>query len=121
MTLANYKGFKKRQVDVEDDVQPTKPTAVKHDHPSALKYVQIGIVLAIVTAIEVAFFYIELETNLLVTLLFLLSGLKFLFVVMWFMHLKFDHPILSQSFVAGMALAFAVFMVMIATLGGGLL
>ena len=89
--------------------------------PDSLEYIQIGVALAIVTAVEVALFYIDLGTNVLVTLLLVLSGLKFLLVAMWFMHLKFDASILTIMFVSGMALAFSLFMVVIATLGAGLL
>ena len=126
MTLADYKGFKRRKPDPEPDESTeagTSPTdsASHESHPGSLEYIQIGVALAIVTAVEVALFYIDLGTNVLVTLLLVLSGLKFLLVAMWFMHLKFDASILTIMFVSGMALAFSLFMVVIATLGAGLL
>ena len=126
MTLADYKGFKRRKPDPEPDETTEAGTSSTDSdshgsHPGPLEYIQIGVALAIVTAVEVALFYIDLGTNVLVTLLLVLSGLKFLLVAMWFMHLKFDAGILTIMFVSGMALAFAIFMVAIATLGAGLL
>ena len=126
MTLADYKGFKRRKPDPEPDEtteagDAPADSASHRPHPGPLEYIQIGVVLAIITAVEVALFYIDLGTNVLVTLLLVLSGLKFLLVAMWFMHLKFDASILTIMFVSGMALAFSIFMVVIATLGAGLL
>ena len=126
MTLADYKGFKRRKPDPEPDEHAEAGTsstdsASHESHPGSLEYIQIGVALAIVTAVEVALFYFDLGTNVLVTLLLVLSGLKFLLVAMWFMHLKFDASILTIMFVSGMALAFSLFMVVIATLGAGLL
>jgi hypothetical protein len=49
-----------------------------------------------------------------------LSLLKFMLVVGFFMHLRFDNQILSFLFFGGLALAVAVFTVAVATLDAGL-
>ncbi len=89
-------------------------------HPSALEYVQIGAVLAIITAAEIALFYIDPGRDLLVLLLIVMSAVKFLFVVLWFMHLKFDNRIFSTLFAGGFVLALALFVVALSTIGGQL-
>jgi cytochrome c oxidase subunit 4 len=91
-----------------------------HAHPSALEYAQIGVVLAIITAVEVALYYIDLGHNLLVAILLVLSAIKFLFVVLWFMHLKFDNRLFSTMFAGGFVLALALFVVALSTIGGQL-
>jgi cytochrome c oxidase subunit 4 len=99
---------------------PQKATggAVAHKgHPDDAEYIKIGITLAIITAIEVALFYIEIEYKLLIGMLVILSAVKFFIVVSWFMHLRFDSPIFTTAFVTGLLLAGAVFTVVIATLG----
>ena len=91
-----------------------------HGHPSALEYAQIGIVLAIITGAEIALYYIDLGRDLLVVTLIVLSAIKFLFVALWFMHLKFDNRLFSTMFAGGFVLALALFVIVFATLGGKL-
>ena len=64
-------------------------------HASVGFYWMIGIVLAIITAVEVAVFYMPVLSNVLVPVLLTLSAAKFVMVVMFFMHLKFDSKIFS--------------------------
>lgn len=96
--------------------------AVAHaaTHPEPPEYVIIGIVLAAITALEVALFYVDLNHKMLVVILIGLSALKFGFVIFWFMHLKFDNKLFTVLFLGGLALAFAIFTVAIATLQAGL-
>ncbi len=89
-------------------------------HPDPIQYVVIGLTLAFITAIEVGLYYIELNFNLMVMTLLFLSAIKFMLVVGFFMHLKFDHKVFSLLFFGGLLLAIAIFTVAIATLGGGL-
>lgn len=74
-------------------------------HASVGFYWMIGIVLAIITAVEVAVFYIPAVGGVLVPVLLTLSAAKFAMVVMFFMHLKFDSKIFSGVFLAGLVLA----------------
>jgi cytochrome c oxidase subunit IV len=74
-------------------------------HASPAFYWTIGGILTVITAVEVAIFYIPALESVLVPSLLLLSAGKFLLVVMFFMHLKFDSRIFSGVFMAGMALA----------------
>jgi len=115
MTLADYR--KKRG---EPLIREDADGAHDAKHPSALEYVQIGIILAIITAVEVALYYVDMNFTLLVVILLALSVVKFTMVVLWFMHLKFDPRLFSILFAGGMALTFAVFTVALAVLGGSL-
>jgi len=90
-------------------------------HPLPSEYVVIGLILAMLTAIEVALYYIDLSHNLLVVVLIGLSAAKFAFVVLWFMHLKFDSPLLSRLFATGFFGAIVLFTVVVATLGANLI
>jgi cytochrome c oxidase subunit IV len=118
MTLAEYR--KRRGVE-PPEVEPHAGEAVHEEkHPGALEYAQIGLVLVIITAIEVAIYYIGLSQTLLVIALLVFSATKFTLVVLWFMHLKFDDRLFSTMFVMGFLLAVSIFAVAIATLGGHL-
>jgi cytochrome c oxidase subunit IV len=80
-----------------------------HDHPSPRKYVNIAIILAIVTAIEVAIYYVEALEDLLVPILLVLAVVKFIMVGLYFMHLKFDSKTFRRFFITGIILALFVF------------
>ena len=84
-----------------------------HDHPSPRKYVFIAIVLAIVTAIEVAIYYFDLGPGVLVGSLLFFAVIKFAMVGMYFMHLKFDHPLFKRLFITGIVTALFVFTIVL--------
>jgi cytochrome c oxidase subunit 4 len=73
-------------------------------HASVGFYWMIGGILAALTALEVAAYYMELG-SLEVPLLLILSVAKFILVVAFFMHLKFDSKLFTLVFSAGLVLA----------------
>nr|PZN91415.1 MAG: cytochrome C oxidase subunit IV [bacterium] len=79
-----------------------------HSHPTWKTYTMVAIVLAIITAAEVAVFYVPSLEGALVPILLALSAAKFSLVVMFYMHLKFDSRIFSGVFLAPMSLAMVV-------------
>ena len=74
-------------------------------HASVGFYWMIGAVLAVITAVEVAVFYIPALDPVLVPVLLVLSAVKFAMVVMFFMHLRFDSKVYTGLFLAGLLLA----------------
>jgi cytochrome c oxidase subunit 4 len=96
-------------VDELDTTQAEVTTAPPHEgerwarHPSPKEYVRIAVILAIVTAAEVAIYYIEGLRDVLIPLLFLFAFIKFSLVVLWFMHLRFDSRTYARFFVLGLA------------------
>jgi cytochrome c oxidase subunit IV len=91
---------------------PREQLELQH-HPGPRQYVNIAIILAIVTGAEVAIYYIKAVEDFLVPMLIVFSAIKFVLVVSWFMHLKFDSRVFRRLFVAGLALAFSVFAVVL--------
>jgi cytochrome c oxidase subunit 4 len=89
-------------------------------HPAESEYVRIGLILAVITAVEVIIYYFDIPRNLFVLILIALSAAKFTLVVMFFMHLKFDSKLFTTAFVTGLALAAAIFTVVIVTLGSNI-
>ena len=65
-----------------------------HDahHPSDWEYIKIAIILAVLTAIEVGMYFLEGKTSEAVIFIGLtvLMIIKFVLVVAYFMHLKYD-------------------------------
>jgi cytochrome c oxidase subunit 4 len=87
-------------------------------HPGPRQYVIVALVLAAITAMEVALFYLDfLPSPVVVASLLVLMVLKFALVVLWFMHLRFDSAIYKRLFVAGLVLALSVFIVVLVTFG----
>ncbi|HET7274220.1 MAG TPA: cytochrome C oxidase subunit IV family protein [Longimicrobiaceae bacterium] len=80
----------------------------QHAHPvhGTRTYWIIGILLTVITAMEIAAYYIEdtlgdAATSVILTL----SAAKFVLVAMFFMHLKYDNKIFTGIFLFPLALA----------------
>ena len=86
------------------------------EHPPPKQYVQVAIALAAVTAVEVGLYYTDLKGYWLVGILMVLALVKFAMVAAYFMHLKFDSPLLRRFFVTGIVLAISVFAIFLFTL-----
>ena len=104
-----------RTQDLERSEQSVVRARPHARHPSTREYVRIAIVLAVVTAAEVAIYYIDWvhQNGLLIPLLFLFSIIKFTLVVLWFMHLRFDSRTYARFFVMGLAGAVTLFLVVL--------
>ena len=94
----------------------TSQHETEHAHPSDWQYIKIALLLAVLTALEV-FTYFESVHNLsdaaLYVILTVLMVLKFVYVVAWFMHLKFDSMIFRRVFQVGIVMALAVYLIML--------
>jgi cytochrome c oxidase subunit IV len=82
-------------------------------HASAKTYVIVGVILTVITAIEVAIFFIHAMQGILIPLLLFLSVVKFVTVVQFFMHLRYDSKVLSRVFFGPLFLAVLVVVGMI--------
>ena len=82
-------------------------------HPGGKEYLGIAVVLTVITAIEVAVFYVPAMKPMLVPTLLVLSALKFALVAMFYMHLKFDHRLFSWLFVVPMIVAAGVILALL--------
>jgi cytochrome c oxidase subunit 4 len=93
-------------------VEPQEDVELGH-HPQPRQYVTIAAILAVITAVEVAIFYIEALQGVIVPLLLVLSIAKFAMVVGYFMHLKFDSKLFKYLFVTGLGFALFVFCIVL--------
>jgi cytochrome c oxidase subunit 4 len=68
----------------------------QHDHSHDVSkfqiYVQIAMLLAVITGIEIVGVYMPFAKWIVVTALVILSFVKFMFVIFFFMHLRWDKP-----------------------------
>jgi cytochrome c oxidase subunit IV len=101
----------------------TTPLDHDHDHPGPAVYVKIGILLFILTAMEVAVYeigYNHAEAGfgavlhpVVIPVLMLLSAFKFALVAMFYMHLKQDSRLFTGVFVFPIFIAAVVIFALI--------
>ncbi len=102
-------------LDVDND-SPAHP-GEHHDHgPSDKQYFTIFWVLVAITALEVSTYFwddvFNADTKVIaVPALIIMMVVKFFLVALFFMHLKFDRPILRRIFWSGLILAIAVYVI----------
>ena len=77
-------------------------------------YINIALILAAITALEVSTYYVDFGPLFLPALLIMMA-VKFFTIAYVFMHLKFDKPILTRIFYTGLVLACFVYLIMLFT------
>jgi cytochrome c oxidase subunit IV len=104
------------EIETETAVEVEDPHAVhERPHPTDGEYIKIAVILAAITAAEVATYYFDFSTPVLLALLIPMMIVKFALVALWFMHLRFDSKVFSSAFVFGLGLACGVYIVALAT------
>jgi len=68
-------------------------------------YVKIAMLLAVITGIEIVIIFFPWAKWLIVTSLVVLSVVKFLYVIFYFMHLRWDKAFCTILFFIGMIMA----------------
>jgi len=88
-----------------------------HDVSKFQIYVQIALLLAVITGIEIVAVYLPFAKWILVTSLVVLSVVKFMFVIFYFMHLRWDKPFCTILFFIGLVLASGTVWALLALFG----
>ena len=86
-----------------------------HGHPTDTNYWQIFGILVLITAFEVYLSYAEWVGKAFLPLLLGAMAVKFVMVVSFFMHLRFDHKLFGLVFYSGLVLAIAVYIAFLTT------
>ncbi len=77
-----------------------------HEHPSWKQYKWVALWLTLITVFEVWIYYTSFkETPYYVPLLLVLSATKFAIVVLFYMHLKYDHKLFKALFTGPLIIA----------------
>jgi cytochrome c oxidase subunit 4 len=93
----------------------TETQSQDHEHGmSDAGYIKIALILAAITALEVSTYYVDFGPLFMPSLMIMMV-VKFVMVVSYFMHLKFDSKIFSFLFYTGLGLALFVYIVALAT------
>ena len=85
----------------------------QHDgrHPTFKQYAVVAVILFVVTIVEFLLIWdrIGISDDLgasKIPLLIVMSAFKFAVVIMFYMHLKFDHPVFTRILLGGAFIAF---------------
>ena len=73
-----------------------------HAHPTPRDYWMIAFILAVITAAEVWVTYISALESVVAPLLIVMAAAKFVLVVGWFMHLKYEAKVYRNLFLIGL-------------------
>jgi len=101
-------------------VEPIEPeidhdSAHEAEHPRDVLYIKVAAALFVLTGLEVYTSYAHWLGGAFLPILLTLMAIKFVLVVLFFMHLKFDAKIFGRLFWTGFFLAVAVYSVALAT------
>jgi cytochrome c oxidase subunit IV len=79
----------------------------EHEHPTWTVYWKVATILTIITVVEVYCYYLKpfVASPYFVPTLLILSALKFVIVVMFYMHLKYDNKLFRALFTGPLILA----------------
>ena len=79
----------------------------EHEHPTWSTYWKVALILTVITAVEVWVYYIPsfVASRAFVPSLLIMSAVKFVIVVMFYMHLKYDHKLFRALFTGPLIIA----------------
>ena len=80
---------------------------IEHEHPTWSTYWKVALILALITAVEVWIYYIPsiVASRLFVPALLIMSAVKFVTVVLFYMHLRYDHKLFRALFTGPLLIA----------------
>jgi cytochrome c oxidase subunit IV len=77
-----------------------------HEHPTWKEYKWVALILTLITIVEVWIYYTPFsQTPAFVPTLLIMSVAKFTIVVMFYMHLKYDHKLFRALFTGPLTIA----------------
>lgn len=90
-----------------------------HEHPTWKQYKWVALILTVITIVEVWVYYIPrfVASRLFVPSLLIMSAAKFAIVVMFYMHLKYDHKLFRALFTGPLIIAILTLIVLLFLFG----
>jgi len=79
-----------------------------HEHPTWREYKWVALILTLITVVEGWVYYTPFsKSTLFVPALLIMSAVKFAIVVLFYMHLKYDHKLFKALFTGPLIIAMA--------------
>jgi cytochrome c oxidase subunit 4 len=79
---------------------------IEKEHPTWSTYWKVAVILTLITVVEVWIYYTPLkDTRAFVPMLLIMSAVKFVTVVLFYMHLRYDHKLFRALFTGPLIIA----------------
>src|SRR5437764_7479639 len=89
-----------------------------HEHPTWKQYKWVALILTLITVVEVWVYYTPLQNSpIFVPMLLIMSAVKFAIVVLFYMHLKYDHKLFKALFTGPLVIAITTLMALMLVFG----
>jgi cytochrome c oxidase subunit 4 len=86
-----------------------------HEHPTWKQYKWVALILTLITIAEVWVYYTPFKDSpLFVPVLLIMSAVKFAIVVLFYMHLKYDHKLFKALFTGPLMIAICTLLALMA-------
>ncbi|HEY4132018.1 MAG TPA: cytochrome C oxidase subunit IV family protein [Gemmatimonadaceae bacterium] len=86
-----------------------------HEHPTWKQYKWVALILTLITIAEVWVYYTPFKDSpLFVPVLLIMSAVKFAIVVLFYMHLKYDHKLFKALFTGPLMIAICTLIALMA-------
>jgi len=89
------------------------------EHPTWSTYWKVALILTVITAVEVWVYYVPafVASRLFVPFLLIMSALKFGIVVLFYMHIRYDHKLFRALFVGPLIVAMVTLLALLFLFG----
>jgi cytochrome c oxidase subunit 4 len=89
-----------------------------HEHPTWKQYKWVAVVLTLITVLEVWVYYTPFQHSpMFAPVLLLMSAIKFAIVVLFYMHLKYDHKLFKALFTGPLIIAMSTLIALLFVFG----
>jgi cytochrome c oxidase subunit 4 len=90
-----------------------------HEHPTWKQYKWVALILTLITVFEVWAYYVPafVASRAFVPILLIMSAAKFVIVVMFYMHLKYDHRLFRALFTGPLIIAMGTILALLFLFG----
>jgi cytochrome c oxidase subunit IV len=89
-----------------------------HEHPTWTQYKWVALILTLITVAEVWVYYTSFKDSaLFVPVLLVMSAVKFAIVVLFYMHLKYDHKLFKALFTGPLIIAISTLIALMFVFG----
>ncbi len=89
------------------DAAQHREEGIVHEHPTWSVYWKVAVILTVITAAEVWVYYIPsfVASRAFIPVMLAMSALKFTIVVLFYMHLRYDHKLFRVLFTGPLTVA----------------
>lgn len=90
---------------VIEGAEPAFDPHLHEEHAKYFTFFNVALAMILITAVEIVIIYIPIHQVIIFTSLAVLSLVKFLAVIWWFMHLRWDRALCTILFMMGLFIA----------------